>query len=182
MKPILLAAVCAGYSAVITAQPAEIEFEGVFGECSPVWAAVADRLELYREPDLRAEAITIPFREGWRIEAPRGEGLTRVLTIGVLRVTEPDDRMYCRVEPTDGPNELLAGELVEYLYNRGEGFGAIRFRGAECEAQTYEDLGHFEVVEIPDVQVWLRVFYADGTSPGWLLHDGSQTRVADVLC
>lgn len=166
----------------ILAQPAELEVGRVFGECGPVYAASQDGLELHREPDLNAEKFHIPYRKGWRIPAPKSEGLTRVLRIGSLRVIQPDDRMRCSLSPTVGTAELAVGETVEYLYYLGEGFGEIRFRGGQCSAQVHEDLGHFEVVTSQEAQVWLRVFYADGTSPGWLLHDGSQTSIAVVLC
>jgi len=182
MRRILTIVILAGYSAAIGSQPAEIEVDGVFGECIPVHAATGDELHLYREPDLRSQPITIPYQVGWRVEAPKAQGITRVLRIGSLKVIEPDDRMYCEIEPLDGPAELIEGEVVEHMYGVGEGYGAIRFRGGECFAQVHESFGHFEAIKVPEVMVWLRVFYADGTSPGWLLHDGSQTRVADVLC
>jgi hypothetical protein len=166
----------------VRTQPAELEVKGVFGECIPVWAAARDRLELYREPDLRSERVEIPYRAGWRIPAPKGDGLTRVLRIGTLRVLGPDPRMHCAVPPTDGPTELVSGEVVQYLYYLGEGFGEVRFRGGQCQAQVEADFGHFEPIALPHVQVWLKVFFGDGTSPGWLLHDGSQTKVANVLC
>jgi hypothetical protein len=169
-------------SATAGAQPAELEIEGVFGECLPIWAATRDGLELYREPDLRSERVEIPYRAGWQIPAPKLDGLTRVLSIGRLRVRTPDPRMHCSIPPRDGPPELIESESVEYLYYVGEGFGEIRFRGGQCQAQVDEQFGHFESIELPVVQVWLKVFFADGTSPGWLLHDGSQTRVADVRC
>ena len=171
-----------GVSSPLWAQPAALEASGVFGECNPVNAAVGDELRLHREPNAESEQLVIPYRQGWRVVAPKREGLTRVLTIGVLRVIEPDERMTCSVEPQEGPSSLASGETVEYLYYLGEGFGQIRFRGAQCSAEVVEELGHFAVIRLPEVQVWLRVFYADGTSPGWLLHDGTQTRVVDVEC
>lgn len=164
------------------AQPAELEVRGVFGECIPVWAAAQEGLTLYASPDLRSEQKTIPYGEGWYIPAPKQEGLTRVIKTGTLRVMEPDERMYCRVRPESGPDALVSGELVELLYPVGEGFGEIRFRGAQCQAAVNLQLGKFETIKAPEVQVWLRVFYGDGTTAGWLLHDGTQTRVADVRC
>lgn len=163
------------------AQPAELEVKGVFGECLPIWAAARDGLELYREPDLRSERVQISYREGWEIPAPKPDGVTRVLNIGSLRVRRADPRMHCSIPP-QGPAELIEGENVEYLYNVGEGFGAIRFRGGQCQAQVDDQFGLFEPIELPVVQVWLKVLFSDGTSPGWLLHDGSQTRVAGVRC
>lgn len=169
-------------SGLVAAQPAVLEEPGVFGECLPVLAAVADELRLYREPDLESPQVVVPFQAGWRIEAPKHEGLTRVVRAGSLRTTEPDENMICPVEAQSGPSIPEEGELVEYLYYLGEGFGEIRFRGARCHAEVVEDLGHFEVVSLPETQAWLRVFHADGTSPGWLLHDGTQTRVVRVEC
>ena len=164
------------------AQPAELEIKGVFGECLPIWAAARDRLQLYREPDLRSERVEIPYREGWQIPAPKRDGLTRVLNIGSLRVRQPDPLMSCSIPPREGAAELIESERVEYLYYVGEGFGEIRFRGGQCQAQVDDQFGLFDLIELPVVQVWLKVFFADGTSPGWLLHDGSQTRVAGVRC
>jgi hypothetical protein len=169
-------------SAALWAQPADLEVPGVQGECNPIYAAVNDELELFREPNLESERFVIPYRSGWRIVAPKRDGWTRVLAIGSLRVTEPDEQMLCSVQPQQGPARLVPGEIVEYLYYLGEGFGEIRFRGAECSAEVVEDLGHFELIRLPEIQIWLRVFYADGTSPGWLLYDGDQTRVAGIEC
>lgn len=169
----IIVAIC---SSQAWAQQAELEVPGVFGECNPVYAAKKDELSLYRRPDLRSERFEIPYRVGRRILAPKLHGLTRVLRIGTLRVIEPDDQMTCSVAPTKGPAQLLAGETVEC-----EGFGEIRLRGGQCRVMI-EDPGHIELIEPPDVQIWLRVYFADGSSPGWLYHDGSQTSVADVLC
>ena len=170
------------YLCNVQAQPAELEFEGVFGECEPVYEAVSETLVLYREPDLRSEQFELPYGNGWRIPAPKHKGITRVLTIGTLEVIKPDPDMHCLGPPDTGPGELTGGEHVEYLYYVGEGFGAIRFRGAQCEAAIIEDFGFFKTIRDADVQVWLRVFFADGSSPGWLFHDGLQTRVTKVLC
>ena len=178
----ILGAVLIFCCSAASGQQAELEVPGVLGECMPVHATAQDGLILYRRPDLRSERIEIPYQSGWRIPAPKRDGLTRVLRIGELRVIEPDERMSCAVTPTDGPARLIVGETVEFLFYVGEGFGRIRFRGGQCEAQVVEKLDYFEAIRLPDVQVWLKVYFADGSSPGWLLHDGSQTRVADVLC
>lgn len=182
MKQLSYVAAGLAISSAACAQPAVLEVPGVFGECSPVYSAVSDELRLYRAPDLQSEPVVIPYRQGWRVVAPKRDGLTRVLTIGSLRVTRPDEQMSCSVRRREGPETLVSGEIVEYLYYLGEGFGEIRFRGAQCSAEVAEELGHFDVLEVPETQIWLRVFNADGSSPGWLLHDGSQTRVVDIEC
>lgn len=178
----IVGVIVASCCSIASAQEAELEIPGVFGECTPVHAAAQDGLSLYQEPDLRSKRVVIPYRAGWRIPAPKHDGLTRVIRIGLLRVVEPDEGASCSVKPNDGPAKLQPGETVEYLFYIGEGFGRIRFRGGECEAEVVEKLGHFEVIQPSEVQVWLKVYFADGSSPGWLLHDGSQTRVANVLC
>jgi hypothetical protein len=165
-----------------SAQPAEHETRGVFGECLPVWAAANNVLTLYSRPDLRSERVEVPYREGWRIPAEKRDGLTRVLRVGALEVIKPDPLLHCPIPPKDGPAQLVAGETVDYLYYRGEGFGEIRFRGGQCQAQVAEDFGIFRLVRPPEVQAWLKVLFSDGTSPGWLLHDGSQARAARIIC
>lgn len=182
MKKILCIVFVVVYSGLIRAQPSELEVDGVFGECSPVHAARGAELRLFREPDLESEEVRIPYQPGWRVVAPKAEGLTRVLRSGALRVIKHDDTMYCEVKPEQGEQTLVPGETVQLLYYVGEGFGEIRFRGAECIADVESGLDFFELITAPEVQIWLRVFNADGTSPGWLFHDGTQTVVVDVLC
>lgn len=165
-----------------SAQPAELEIRGVFGECGPVWTAARDGLTLHRRPDLRSERVEVPYREGWQVPAEKRDGLTRVLRVGTLEVIKPDPLLHCSIPPKDGPAQLVVGETVDFLYYRGEGFGEIRFRGGQCQAQVAEDFGIFRLVRPPEVQAWLKVLFRDGTSPGWLFHDGSQTRVARIIC
>jgi hypothetical protein len=176
MRRLLGLAVLIGYSAVVGTQPAEFEVQrSLIFECAPTFSAIGDQLVLYRQPDLRSETITIPYRAGWRVPAPTSEMLARVLRIGRLRVVEPDAQMRCSVPEGNDPPELAPGDIVEYLHRRGEGRGQIRVSGIECTVRAYEDFGLFQLLQEPEVQRWLRVFYADGTSPGWLLNDGSQT-------
>jgi hypothetical protein len=176
MIRLLIVIAVTAWSDAIEAQPAVVEIEGVIWERSSPYVANSDSLQLHKQPDLRSETGVIPYRAGWRIPVSGLNGMTRVLSVGELRVTKPDDHMICSVQPEDGPADLVQGELVEYLRYIGEGFGEIRFRGATCQAEVAEMLGHFELIRAPEVQLWYPVYYADGTSPGWLLHDGTQTR------
>jgi hypothetical protein len=162
--------------ATIAAQPAVLELVGVMGERSTPYVALNDELRLHKRPNLQSERVVIPYKKGWGVPATGRDGVTRVLAIGELRVTVPDDRMICSVEPAVGPASLVGGEAVDFLRYVGEGYGEVRFRGAVCQAQVATDLGHFDLIRSPVVQAWLRVYYADGTSPGWLLHDGTQVR------
>ncbi len=155
--------------------------DGVFGECRPVYAAAQDDLNLHRQPDLRKK-FRLQYRKGWRIPTDKREGVTRVIEIGRLRVLKDDEQLDCPQSPAVGPPALVVGEMVEYLFYLGEGMGRVQFRGAECSSQVVEDLGVYETLQWPEVQVWFRVFFADGSSPGWLLLDGQQIVVSDVLC
>ena len=179
MKRLLGVAVLIGFSASAGTQPAELELQrSLIFECAPTFSASGDQLVLYREPDLRSERRVIPYGTGWRIPAPRSEMIARILKIGQLRVVEPDPEMRCTVPDGGDRPELVPGDIVEYLHRRGEGRGQIRVSSVECTVRAYEDFGFFEMLEEPEVQLWLRVFFADGTSPGWLLNDGSQTRLS----
>jgi hypothetical protein len=154
----------------------------VFGECLRDWVALTDTLTLYKRADLRSERVTVPYRKGWRIPTERRDGLTRVLRIGALEVIKADPGLRCSIPPTEGPAQLVAGETVDYLYYLGEGFGEIGLRGGQCQALVAEDFGMFRLVRAPEVNVWLKVLFRDGTSPGWLFDDGSQAGVARIIC
>jgi len=158
------------------AQPAVLELPGVRGERTTPFVSIQNELHLHKQPNLESATVVIPYNVGWRVPTSARQGLTRILTIGELRVTNPDEELRCSTVATEGPSTLVHGETVEYVRYLGEGFGEIRFRGANCEAEVIPKLGHFELVVPPVVQAWLPVYFADGTSPGWLLNDGTQVR------
>lgn len=160
---------------VVVAQPAERELASIFNwECAPIFAAKSNTLRVYRNPDLRSESVEWPYRKGWRIPAPLDRGLTRILKVGVLRTLRVDESLHCAVLPTEGPRAPVPGELVTYVHKHVEGRGAVEFRGGECVARTDVSFGVFELVVEPETQEWLRMYLADGTSPGWILNDFSQ--------
>ncbi|MEM7706192.1 MAG: hypothetical protein AAF358_11600 [Pseudomonadota bacterium] len=169
-------------SEIAAAQDAELEVRRVFGECTPIYASAQDDLNLFRRPDLRSKQLRLQYQKGWRIPTDKQQGITRVIEIGKLRVLKDDERLDCPQPPAVGPPTLVVGETVEYLFYLGEGMGRVRFRGAECSSQVVEDFAVYETLQWPEVQVWFRVFFADGSSPGWLLLDGQQIVVSDVLC
>lgn len=163
-------------------QPAEFEVDGIFGECIAIHAAATDGLVLHTEPDLRSEQIQIPYRRDWEIPYLKAQGMTRVLRIGAAKVVRPDTLDDCDAPSEGGSVSLVLGETVEYLTRLGEGRGQIRVRGSICRANLNQSFGAFEVIQEPQIQWWLRVLYGDGSSPGWLLHDDTQTRLAGVRC
>ena len=175
MKRMHSIVVLVAVSGVVASQPAEFEIPGLHNfECVPTFMATGDELELYRQPNLESERIKIPYRKEWEVLAPRRDGITRILSAGILRVIQPDDELRCEVVPEDGPEGLVAGELVQFLHRTVEGWGVIRFRGAQCHARVSPGYGLFEIVEEPEIQEWLRFFYADGSSPGWVINDRTQ--------
>lgn len=164
---------------VVVSQPAEFEIPGLHNfECVPTFMSTRDRLVLYRRPTIESDSFEIPYRKEWEVPAPRSEGMTRILSAGLLRVIEPDDELRCEVEPENGPEGLVAGEVVQFLYRTVEGWGVIRVRGGQCHARVSPGFGLFEGLEEPEIQEWLRFFYADGTSPGWLLNDRTQVALS----
>ena len=175
MKRIHSIVVLVAVSGVVASQPAEFEIPGLHNfECVPTFMATGDELELYRQPTLESDSIKIPYRKEWEVPAPSSEGITRILSAGILRVIQPDDQLRCEAVPEDGSEGLVAGELVQFLHRGTEGWGVIRFRGAQCRARVSSGYDFFEIVEEPKIQEWLRFFYADGTSPGWILNDRTQ--------
>lgn len=163
-------------------QEAVLEVRGVFGECAPILASTSDRLVLYERPDLRSPTREVAYRENWRVVFSKKDGFTRVLRLGTLTVIKPEVLARCEPAPENGSLDLQVGEEVRYLYYLGEGFGRIAVHGFECDSPVHPKLGVFETVETPEVQSWLRVLHADGSSPGWLLDDGKQVRPLGVEC
>ncbi len=160
------------------AQQAAMELAGLFGECTPIYAAADDTLTLHESPNLESAQHEIPYREGWKVPYVRSDGLTRVISFGEIELASEETLMNCDVLPENGQMRLNRGDLVTYLYYLGEGFAKVRVRGSECEL----DIADAKVSVHPDVQPWIKVLYRDGTSPGWLLNNGTQTVTAGLRC
>ncbi|MEZ5490098.1 MAG: hypothetical protein R3F50_07240 [Gammaproteobacteria bacterium] len=161
----------------LSGQPAHIEVSQLFGECFPQFASNSDVLELYLLPDLEAEGIQVPYRENWLIPYTELAGLTRVIETGEVRATSPETLHQCNVQSATEVT-LRVGETADYLYCLGAGYAKVAVHDLECNMFIDDD----EILSSPDIQAWIRVLWADGTSPGWLLLDGSQTKSVGVLC
>lgn len=169
----------AAFSTVALAQDAELEFPKLFGECHPIFAATSEFLTVHENPDLRSRSKSIPYSEGWEI--PYDTGHTKVIRIGraTAKVDVPLD--YCEITPAI-LTKVSAGQTVEYLFYEGEGFGRIRIGDGQCTVPIHDELGFFDVDDLPDIQPWIRVTYADGTSPGWMSLSSTQLRGAGIRC
>lgn len=170
--------VLTAYSAAVWSQPAEREFNGANWECSPTFSAVDDQLVLYREPDLRSETVVVPYGIGWRVPVDMRNAITRVLRFGTLRVIKLDEEMYCPVEPTGSNPETAPGDLLELVWWQGqrEGDALVKIGDAECIVRAANPQ-LFDHVAAPETQEWVRVLFADGTSPGWLHNDLTQVSI-----
>lgn len=177
MKKVSAALIAWSGISCLIAQPAHIEISQLFGECFPQYAANSNVLDLYTLPNLESDHYQVPYRENWLIPYLKSSGFTRVIEIGQIRATSSEILQQCSVQPNTELT-LQAGETVDYLYYLGEGFAKVVLHGSECHMFIDDD----EIVRYPNVQAWIRVLYADGTSPGWLLHDGTQTKNVGVLC
>jgi hypothetical protein len=169
------------YSVAVWGQPAEREFDGANWECVPTFAAVDDQLMLYREPDMRSEPVVIPYGVDWKVPVDMRNAITRVLSFGTLRVKEQDEEMYCPVQPSGSKPETAPGDLLELVWWQGrrEGDALVKIDDAECIVRAGNPQ-LFELIEAPETQEWVRVLFADGTSPGWLHID--LTRVSIHRC
>ncbi len=161
------------------AQDAVHEEPRMFGECKPLYSALKDSLLLYNKPNKESDTKVISYGVDWNMPYRIHEGYTRVIKKGLLKAKKQTLASQC--QPTLAVDELLisAGQVNDLMFYSGEGYGVIVHKGSLCMAPVHFD---FEKLSQPLVQVWLQVLYQDGTSPGWLLHDGSQTKVSGIEC
>ena len=147
---------------------------GYMAESRFVLVAARDHLELHYRPDLRSSARAVPYQSGWRI--PFDETLVRTLEVVELSTIGAGSlNVVCEDSGTDRMN-LLAGETWTYLRKHGEGRVTARIQGRACVITPYfsEEIFGGPLPE-PVILWWVQVFYADGTSPGWLLVDDDVT-------
>ncbi len=152
-------------------QPAIMEVPGVFGELIPIYAAKEDVLFLYETSNLESAQYEIPYREQWKIPYVKSDGLTRIITFGEIEVAEEETLMNCDPLPENGETQMTPGDIAIYLYYLGEGIAKVRAKDAVCEL----DIADARILSYPNVQPWLKVLFRDGSSPGWLSNDGTQT-------
>ena len=168
----------------LSAHAAEVllEVDGVFGECRAVLGAVEDSLTVHEQPNRAAATRVIPYKKGWEVSYVKREGKTQILSLGVVRVQKPGATYSCRKRERVTFDALNVGDRIEYLHYVGEGYARVRVGDTICDTDLQDRSEYLEVLELPKVDVWIRVLYADGSSPGWLLNDNTQTRVAGVEC
>lgn len=164
------------------AQDAIYTVPGIFGECLPHYAATKNRLQLYQSPNKESQTKIIPYGVDWIIPFRYQDDLTRIISLGQLKANKSIATKQCKPELPEGNSLIEKGSVVDYLHYLGEGYGRILFNGSQCDVKTYKGFGDFETISNPEVQMWRRVLYRDGSSPGWLLQDGSQTIVSHIEC
>ena len=167
-------------SALATETPLEVD--GIFGECRAVLGAVEDSLTLHKDPDRFAGTRVIPYKKGWEVLYTKREGKTQILELGAVRVRKLGAEFFCRESEKAAFDGLEIGDTIEYLHYLGEGYARVRVDGKTCDTDLASRSEYLEVLEQPEIDIWIRVLYGDGSSPGWLLDDNTQTRVAGVEC
>jgi len=167
-------------SQVTMAQEAVYEFQGVFGECYPHYSSRFDSLNLYSKPNIDSKKQTISYGVNWEI--PYKGGVTRVIKLGTLIAKQEYKLAYCTPALKEDEQKIIVGEEVKYTYYTGEGYGKVLYKGSHCSAPVDEGFDIFETITYPKVQVWIKVLYKDGSSPGWLLKDGSQEKFVRIEC
>ena len=165
-----------------SAAEALLEVDGVFGECRAVLGALDNSLTLHKEPNRAADTRVIPYKKGWEVLYTKREGKTQILELGVLRVQRLGAKYSCPERERSAFDGLAVGDRIEYLHYVGEGYARVRVNGMICDTDLQDRSEYLEVLEHPKIDVWIRVLFGDGSSPGWLLNDNTQTRVAGVEC
>lgn len=161
------------------AQDAVHEESRMTGECIPAYASVKNNLLLYRSPNKESQNKVIPYGINWNIPYWSFQSRTRVIKTGELKAKEKLRMDFCQPLLLGKKNMVDEGATVEYLFYSSEGEGYILYNGSKCAANVLAD---FKLIEQPQIQVWMKVLFKDGSSPGWLLHDGSQTKVSGIEC
>ena len=150
------------------AQQSVFELKASPGEGRPVLIAKHAQLELHASPDLQSASATLSYRAGWKI--PFLESLLRTLKAAEVRTVGGGSiEVWCE---GSGLQQLTVspGESWTYLQYAAEGFVTARIQGRVCQLPAYTEESIFGADLLqPDVQWWIRVAHADGTSPGWLL-------------
>ena len=157
---------CMGLMSIAAAgRASEFETESWPGEGVPVLISASDKLTLRQSPHLDALSRTIDYRTGWKV--PFDKSLYRTTNPATIVVRQSATiEIWC-----DGPvnYEFEAGQKLVYLQYRAEGFGTVRIDGRICEVPLrLEEAVFGSNFDEPDTLWWVRVTFADGSSPGWL--------------
>ena len=155
-------------SPTVVAQTSVFELKASPGEGRPVLIAKHARLDLYSSPDLRSAPVSVSYRVGWKI--PFSDSLLRTLrAVEAKAVASGSIAVWCEGSGMQRL-EIHAGDSWTYLQYAAEGFVTARVQDKICQLPAYTEEAIFgRDLPQPDVQWWVQVTYADGSSPGWLL-------------
>jgi hypothetical protein len=170
------------FSFTISAQDSVLERQGMFGECFVNLISVNASLNLYEKPNLESENKQIIYGENWLISYKTYQAKTRVIAKGKIKALKNLQLEYCIPKLASEKSKITIADEIDYLHYTGEGYGQVLVNDSQCSAEVHEKLGVFKVIKFPEVQVWIKVLNADGTSPGWLFHDGTQTKNGKLEC
>ena len=159
----------------VAAQEAIFEQHTSGGEGRPVLIAKQDGLQVYSAPDLRSSVHLIPYRTGWLI--PFNDTLLRTLQRGENAIVKSGVFDVRCKESGRERMSVRAGEIWIYLQYRAEGMVTAQIQGKICTLPAFIETEIFgEKILRPTIQWWVKVSYADGSSPGWLLVDDDQVK------
>ncbi len=144
------------------------------GEGVPSFVAKSDELRLHTSPRSASPSKIITYRNGWKV--PFDESIYRTIESVILVVKQAKelsiqcDRTNLSLFDTAALYQFKEGEKVENLQYSGEGLSVARVNGEVCLVPLEFEVETFGAQEeFPVTEWWVRVLYADGTSPGWLL-------------
>lgn len=149
---------------------APFESESWPGEGIPVFAAKTTVLRLNGKPSEDSPRIAIACKAGQRIEFDQSRQVTMQSVFLTAKKTVTD--LAC----PDKNIKINAGDTVEYLQYRAEGYGIVRVKGIICEVFVHGK-GDFDGLKAPVSQWWVRVVGKDQTPLGWLRVGSGQVQL-----
>ncbi len=142
------------------------EADGWPEEGIPVLINNSNELSVYSVPSKTSPLRKIRYGMDWRIPFDRSFQRTIKATSIVVAEDGVTD-IHC------GSSEAFQfrkGQTITYLQYQAEGYGLVKVDGRTCSVPVVSEGQIFgREFEPPVVEWWVRVTYADGTSPGWIL-------------
>lgn len=177
---------------ISSAEAADYEYDGWPGEGIPGFSVKSAPLKLNRTPSKESEVISVPAEMGEnilnagyvkhsklksRFTYDKSKVITKKSVIWVARTTVTDfncERTPVLAAAAQQP-VIQAGEKIEMLQYRAEGYVLARYKGVVCEVFAADSPAKFGGMDKDaEAEWWIRVVNPDNEVLGWLLVDESQ--------
>lgn len=176
---------------VVIVEAADFEYDGWPGEGVPGFSVKNSSLQLNKTPNMKSAVISVPVQTGEnilnadfveyssaksRLTYDKSKVITRKSVTWVARTAVTNTLCSGLPVPVVGQQPVIqAGEKVEMLQYRAEGYVLARYKGVVCEVYAADSPDKFDGMDqVPEVEWWIRVISPDKEVLGWLLINGSQ--------